>query len=260
MKKYNVFKILSIPNGVKPISSGWVFVKKPCIGTEPARFKAQYIARGNSQLSGLYFQKTFSPTATFASLQILLTLAAKSKLIIASFDFTATYLNAYIDKKVWIHPPDGLVIPSGSGCKLNKELYSTRQAGQCWWSHLKNLLASRAFKPSNYDLSVYINREIRLTVWLHVDDGIVFGKRQGNIENLQCLICEEFNIKWNNGLKHIVRIDIDQTETGFHLSQPSLIQTIVNKYWDERHIPPTPLPEKYNMVSLTEKDKVVHQA
>ncbi|MBW0466269.1 hypothetical protein O181_005984 [Austropuccinia psidii MF-1] len=260
MKKHDVFEVLPIPDGVKPIGGGWVFVKKPCVGTKPVRFKACYVARGNSQLSGLDFHETFAPTATFASLRILLTLAAKSKLITASFDFTAAYLNAYIDEEVWIRPPDGLVIPAGSGCKLRKALYGTRQAGRCWWNHLKNSLSSRTFIPSNYDSSVYINTDKGLTVWLHVDDGIVFGRTQSDVDNLRDSLCEEFNIKWSHGLKHIVGIDIDQTETGFCLSQPSLIQTIVNKYWDGHHTPHTPLPPKHNLVSSTETDDIIRQA
>ncbi|MBW0497546.1 hypothetical protein O181_037261 [Austropuccinia psidii MF-1] len=260
MKKAHVFKVLPIPDGVKQIGGGWVFVKKPGIDTEPDCFKARYVARGNSQLSGLDFHETFAPTATFASLQILLTLAAKSDLIIANFDFTAAYLNAYIDKEVWIRPPYGLEIPPGSGCRLRKALYGTQQAGRCWWSHLKNSLASRDFKSSNYDSSVYINNKTGLTIWLHVDDGIVFGRKQSNIDTLQCTLCDEFDIKWSNALKHIVGINIDRTKTGFKLSQPSLIQTIVNKYWDGRHTPHAPLPPKCNMVSLTDKDKIIRQA
>ncbi|MBW0479524.1 hypothetical protein O181_019239 [Austropuccinia psidii MF-1] len=233
MKKHNVFEVLPIPGCVKLIGRGWVFIKKPGIGTEPARFKEQYVASGNSQLSGVNLYETFAPTATFALLQILLTLAEKFNLITASFDFTAAYLNAYIDEEVWISPSDGLVIPSGSGCRLRKAFY---------------------------DSSVYVNSKIGLTVWLHVDDGVVFGQRQDNIDNLKCSLCEEFDIKWNNGLKHIIGIEIDQTETGFHLSQPSLIQSIINKYWDKRHMPQTPLPPKYAMVSLTNDSEIMHQA
>ncbi|MBW0489460.1 hypothetical protein O181_029175 [Austropuccinia psidii MF-1] len=259
MRKAHVFEVLPIPDGIKQIGGGWVFVKKPGTDTEPARFKARYVARGNSQLSGLDFHETFAPTATFASLRILLTLAAKSDLIIASFDFTAAYLNVYINKEVWIRPPDGLEIPPGSGCRLRKALYGTRQAGRCWWSHLKKSLASRGFKSSNYDSSVYINNKTGLTIWLHVDDGIVFGRKQRNIDALQRTLCDEFDIKWSNTLKHIVGINIDRTTTGLQLSQPSLIQTIVNKYWDGRHTPHSPLPQKNNMVSLTDKDKAIQQ-
>ncbi|MBW0496924.1 hypothetical protein O181_036639 [Austropuccinia psidii MF-1] len=260
MKKHHVFEILPKPDCVKPIGGGWVFVKKPGVDTQSARFKARYVARGNSQLSGVDFHETFAPTATFASLRILLTLAAKSNLITASFDFTAAYLNAYIDEEVWIRPPDGLVIPSGSGCKLRKALYGTRQAGRCWWSHLKSSLASRDFIPSSYDSSVYINSTVGLTVWLHVDDGVVFGRRQDDIDSLKRSLCEEFDIKWNDGLKHIIGIEIEQTEDGFHLRQPCLVQSIIEKYWDKRHVAQTPLPPKYTMVSLTSDGEIMRQA
>ncbi|MBW0473867.1 hypothetical protein O181_013582 [Austropuccinia psidii MF-1] len=229
MSKHSVFEILPIPNNVKPIGGDWVFVRKPGIGTGPTRFKARYIARGNSQLSGLNFHETFAPTATFTSLRILLTVASRSNLIAATFDFTAAYLNAYINKEVWIRPPDGL-------------------AGRCWWNHLKASLATRGFRPSNYNSSVYISNVTGMVVWLHVDNGIVFAQRQRDIDNLKCSLCAKFDIKWHDRMNYIVGINVNQADDGFHLSQPLLIQFIISEYWDGQHVANAPFPPKHNLV------------
>ncbi|MBW0541612.1 hypothetical protein O181_081327 [Austropuccinia psidii MF-1] len=114
-KNYGVFEILPLLNGIKPIGVGWVFVRKQPNSNEPLRFKARYVARRNSQLSGHDFHKTFAPTVTFTSLRILLTIAVQSKMHVASFDFVAAYLNASIGEDIWICPPEGLEIPAGSG-------------------------------------------------------------------------------------------------------------------------------------------------
>ncbi|MBW0488798.1 hypothetical protein O181_028513 [Austropuccinia psidii MF-1] len=170
MRRHNVFDILPLPQNTKPIGGRWVFALKP------AHFKARYVARGNSQLSGFDFHNTFAPTATFPFLLILLTLAAQLGLHISTFDFVAAYLNASIDEEIWIRPPEGLMVPTGSGCRLCKALYGTKQAGRCWWSHLSIYLKKGGFHVSNYDPSVYLNNDCGMIIWLHVDDSVVFAK------------------------------------------------------------------------------------
>ncbi|MBW0519647.1 hypothetical protein O181_059362 [Austropuccinia psidii MF-1] len=260
MNNHGVFEILPLPNGIKPIGGGWVFVRKQPNGNKPLRFKAQYAARGNSQLSGHDFHETFAPTATFTSLHTLLTIAAQSNMHVASFDFVATYLNASIKEDIWIHLPEGLEIPAGSGCNLRKELYRTRKAGRCWWSHLHTLLKGREFHMSNYDSSIHWNNNDGMIIWLHVDDEVVFEKNKADLDNLKHSLCDEFAMKWDNNLTHIVGINVICDNKGFELNQTHLIPSIISKYWDNQSSAATPLLTKLNLWSLTDGDTILCQS
>ncbi|MBW0482732.1 hypothetical protein O181_022447 [Austropuccinia psidii MF-1] len=178
---------------------------------------------------------------------------------VTSFGFVAAYLNASIKEEIWIRPPEGLVIPSGSGCRLRKALYGTRQAGRCWWTHLRMSLKKRGFHMSNYDSSVYWNHDHGMIIWLHVDDGVVFSKNMADLVNLKQSLCTKFAIKWNTSLTHIVGINVVQDDKGFELSQAHLICSIVSKYWDSLSSAATPLPSKLNLRSLTENDTIFRQ-
>ncbi|MBW0525783.1 hypothetical protein O181_065498 [Austropuccinia psidii MF-1] len=232
MSDHGVFEILPLPDGIKLIGGGWAFVRKALNGNEPPHFKACYFERGNSQLSSHNFHETFAPTATFTSLCIFLTIAAQSKMHVAIFGSVASYLNASIDKEIWIHPPEILKIPTGSGCKLWKALYGTHQARQCWWNHLHTSLKGRGFHMSNYDSSVYWNNNNGMIIWLHVENG-VFAKDKADIDTLKHSLCAKFAIKWNASLKHIVGIDVTQDNSGFELNQKHLVCSIISKYWDK---------------------------
>ncbi|MBW0476561.1 hypothetical protein O181_016276 [Austropuccinia psidii MF-1] len=236
MNNHGAFEILPIPHGTKPIGGG------------------------NSQLSGQDFHETFAPTATFTSLRILLTIAAQSEMHVASFDFVEAYLNASIEEEIWIHPPEGLEIPAGSGCRLRKALYGTCQAGRFWWTHLCTSLEKRGFHMSNYGSSVYWDNDHGMIIWLHVDNGVVFSKNKADLDNLKQSLCDKFAIKWDATLSHIVGINIARDHKRFELNQSHLISSIVSWYWDNHLLAAAPLPSKLNLQSLTENNPIIRQS
>lgn len=124
----------------------------------PVQRKAQCVAMGNKQREGIDFNETFAPTGTFASLSLLLAIAAKFEWPVHSFDFVAAYLNSPIQEEVWVGPPPGMTIERGHGLRLLKALYGTRQAARCWWPYLKGVLLSLGYEASLYDTSLYVLR------------------------------------------------------------------------------------------------------
>jgi hypothetical protein len=121
-----------VPLDKHVMGARWVFVKKRTADGKLIKLKACYIAKGYAQIAGVEFVDIFAPTATFVLLRLLLTVAAKSNWPVYSFDFVAAYLHSPIDKDVWLRPPEGLDVPQGHACKLQKALYGTKQAACCF--------------------------------------------------------------------------------------------------------------------------------
>ena len=59
-------------------------------------YKARYVAKGYSQVEGLDYSETFSPTANLTSLRMLMQLAAQHDLTLNQMDVKAAYLHAPI--------------------------------------------------------------------------------------------------------------------------------------------------------------------
>jgi hypothetical protein len=59
---------------------------------------------------------------TFTSMQILLTFAAKHQWPVYNFNYIAAYLNAPINKEMWVQPPEGLNAHEGDAYILHKAL------------------------------------------------------------------------------------------------------------------------------------------
>ncbi|PLW11695.1 hypothetical protein PCANC_18476 [Puccinia coronata f. sp. avenae] len=206
--------------------------------------KAKYVAKGFDQIKGEQFDATFAPTATFVSMQIILTIAAANNWPVHTFDFVAAYLNSPIDKEVWVTPPEGLAVQPGDRCLLKKALYGTKQAGRCWWQHLSKTLGALGYSSSQYDASVYILQANRgnTSIWIHVDDGIVTGSLVESLKALERALADSIKIKWSSGLTDIIGLRVDRVAEGFKIHQPKLVSSILKEHWDGVSHATTPLP------------------
>jgi hypothetical protein len=71
-----VWSVQQLPKTRKALGDCWLFAKK-INNNGTTKFKAQYVAKGSNQKEGRDYAHTFAPKATFTSMQILLTVAAK---------------------------------------------------------------------------------------------------------------------------------------------------------------------------------------
>jgi hypothetical protein len=76
LRHKSVWTVKHLPKARRALGARWVFAKKPnANGT--TRCKACYVAKGFNQREGTGYAHRFAPNATFTSMRILLTIAAK---------------------------------------------------------------------------------------------------------------------------------------------------------------------------------------
>ncbi|PLW24604.1 hypothetical protein PCASD_06183 [Puccinia coronata f. sp. avenae] len=221
LEEMRVWSLGQLPSGKKELNGLWVFATKPDEGAG-IRFKACFVAKGFTQVAGVDFNATFAPTATFASLRLLLTVAAANDWPVHSFDFVAAYLNSPIDEEVWVKPPEGMQVPAGHALRLEKALYGTRQAARCWHPDLHGV------------------------IWLHVDDGVVTASDPALLQRLERDLKDLLKIKWSDELTSIVGLNVIRTTDGFQLFQKNLIDSLLEQHWNTGLTANTPLPPNYS--------------
>ena len=98
------------------------------------RYKARLVAKGFSQKYGIDYDETFAPVAKFTSIRIILTLAAKHKLMLHQMDVKTAFLNGVLDEDICMQKPDGYVDQAhpDNVCKLKRSLYGVKQAPRLW--------------------------------------------------------------------------------------------------------------------------------
>ncbi|MBW0511957.1 hypothetical protein O181_051672 [Austropuccinia psidii MF-1] len=230
MNDEKVFTIVSLKEALEVVpresilSSKWVFVKK----TKPEQYKARLVARGFRQIQGINFEETFAPTLNFNALQLLFLTAALMKWEIRTFGVKVAFLHSFIDKLVYMWPPQGFSVPKHHLIKLEKALYGTKQVARCWWMHLKQILLKIGFIANKENPSTYSfeSKEGKALLWIHVDNGAITASSNKLMTYLISQLDEQLKIKWDKEINKIVGLTIEKGTKGYKFHQQKLVEKL----------------------------------
>jgi len=119
-----VYDWIMVDKKVKILPAKWVFTIKRDLNGEIIKYKARIVAGGHRQRKGIDFKETFAPVAKFASLRILLILAANNNWEGEQGDIVTAFLNGELEEEVLVRPPNGIYPRKGELVKGESEAIS----------------------------------------------------------------------------------------------------------------------------------------
>ncbi|GMG22041.1 unnamed protein product [Ambrosiozyma monospora] len=172
LKKRNTWDPVQIKTSsqhikVRTVKVKWVLNKK-----RSGKFKGRLVGRGDRQ-GEVTLSESYSPTMTYEVLRLLLAEAIHSRRYVLVLDVNAAYLNADIDREIYIEVPEGEKLqytPESISkdeivvLKLNKALYGLVQSGRLWALELGSFLVSIGFKDVQCLYILEIGGEIEISV------------------------------------------------------------------------------------------------
>lgn len=240
----NTWKVVAKEPNTKEISAKWVFKIKDSAGEEPIRFKARLVARGFSQQQGVDYKEIFSPVVRTDSIRMLFSVCAQFDLEYKQFDITTAFLYGNIEEDLYIKPPEGLDIPEGFTCKLQKSLYGLKQAPRCWNAKFSKFLELFNMRPTAADPCVYVaDTNERMYLALYVDDGLIFAESTQAIDRFIEYLTKHFMVKAVNSNCFIgIEIVRNRSQKAMFLHQKSYVNKVLEKFnMAEAKGAPTPL-------------------
>jgi len=149
------------------------------------------------------------------------------------YDVLNAFLNAPLDKLVYVQTPQPYVEQLGELLKLKRALYELKDAPLLWYKHLKETLIQLDLRPVK-DVSCLFTNE-RLIVFFYVDDIVVLvhpdhlddhRQFEERLEAMYDLLRKLGELKWFLG----IRVLRDWTAGTIWLIQDSFIDKVIKKF------------------------------
>ena len=125
MKDNDVWNLVPLPKGEKPIGCKWIFKTKRDSKGNVERYKARLVANGFTQKEGIDYKETFSPVSSKDSFRIIMALVAHFDLELHQMDVKTAFLNGDIDEIIYMVQPENFISQDSKEivCKLKKSIY-----------------------------------------------------------------------------------------------------------------------------------------
>lgn len=221
--------------GRKILSSKWVFKIK-----DNGRYRARLCARGFEQVAGLDFNETYSPVVNFTALRCLCSIAAAKNLKAKTFDVSTAFLYGNVEEDIFMEIPEGFKNENGKICKLQKSLYGLKQSPLRWNKTLKTKLQTLGLSQLKNEPCIFKNKNNTIYLAIHVDDGILFGRDEEELDELLENLSTYFALTSGNP-ESFLGITLTFKD-GIQLSQGSYIEKLLKRFkMDFSNAVPTPM-------------------
>ena len=245
--KNGTWTLVEPPKDRQIIGSKWVLRIKRDSNGNPIRFKARVVARGFSQVPGLDFQDTFSPTLKICGFRMLVALAAQHDLELHHLDVQTAFLHGDLDEELYLQQPQFFEDPSHPThvCRLRKSIYGLKQSPRIWYHKLHSFLIKVGYHRLNNEPNIYIRKAKCnfVIIGVYVDDLPLISNSKSYLTIAKKELAYVFPITDLGPMTHFLGIKITQNRTKhtISLSQSNYINSILQRF-DMLHSKPISTP------------------
>ena len=236
MYSNQVWELVDLPEGVKPIGCKWIYKRKRGADGKVETYKARLVAKGYTQKEGIDYEETFSPVAMLKSIRILLSIAAHLDYEIWQMDVKTAFLNGRLEESIYMIQPEGFIAKGQEHrvCKLQRSIYGLKQASRSWNIRFDQAVKSFGFEQSIDEPCVYSKIKDGKVVFLilYVDDILIIGNDVGSLTSVKMWLTKQFQMKDLGEASYVlgIRIFRDRKNKMLALFQASYIDKILEKY------------------------------
>ncbi|CAI7875998.1 unnamed protein product [Closterium sp. NIES-53] len=188
IEENGTWELVELLEGLKAITSKWLFKIKSDADGKIERYKSRLVAKGYQQKEKVDYKELFAPLVKPTMLRTLLAGATIKGWVVKQMDVTTAFPNDILEEDVFFAQPEGFDDGSGKVWKLKKVLYGLKQAPRQWYLKLRVVLEDIGFTPSSADHSLFMlgEGEQRNFMVVYVDDILILSPSLDLVKNVGC--------------------------------------------------------------------------
>ncbi|PKI44551.1 hypothetical protein CRG98_035051 [Punica granatum] len=236
MANNNVWDLVPLPEGVKPIGCKCIFKTKRDSKDNVEKYKTRLIAKAFTQMEDIDYKKTFSLVSSKDSFRIIMTLVAHSDLELHQMDIKIVFLNGDTDETIYMVQPENFVSgdPKKMVCKLKKSIYGLKQVSCQWYHKFHQVIISFGFEINAVDECMYHKFSSSKYIFLvmYVDDIMLACNDIGLLHETKRFLLEKFEKKDLRDAYFVLGIHIhrDRSRGILGLSQKIYIEKVLMRF------------------------------
>ncbi|CDO74006.1 hypothetical protein BN946_scf185043.g55 [Trametes cinnabarina] len=261
IKAMGTYELVERPPNVNVVGAVWALRKKRDENNKVVKYKARLCAQGFSQVYGIDYTLTASPTARASSIRLILALAATHDWEVHQIDFKNAYLNGKLDETIYMRQPPGFEVPGKERLiwRLLKALYGLKQAGLLWYRVICALMDEIGLTRSEYDPGVFylFAPGIAIIIAIHVDDCVLVTNSKQLMVALKKQLEQRYEIVDLGEVRWLLGYEIrrDRSKRTISLSQGAYIDTMLARFrMTDAHPVSVPLDPHTNLFNYTLDD------
>jgi len=150
-------------------------------------------------------------------------------------DVKLAFLNGYLEEEVYTLQPPSFEKEEHEDevYLLRKALYGLKQSPRAWNIRIDGVLAKQKFSKCKSEHGVYVRANCLtnlLLVCLYVDDLLVTGSSEKEIQGFKQFMMAEFEMTDLGKLSHFLGLEFNQVQNGVLMHQSRYAQEILKRF------------------------------
>jgi hypothetical protein len=258
LHKNNTWDLVPLPQGRKAIGNKWVYKIKRDGNDQVERYHARLVVKGYAQKERIDFHEIFSPVVRLTTIRVVLAMCAIFDLHLEQLDVKTAFLHGELEEEIYMLKPEGFAETDKENlvCRLNKSLYSLKQAPRYWYKRFDSFIISLGYNRLSSNHCTYYKRfeenDVFIIILLYVDDILVIGPNKDRVQELKAQLAREFDMKDLGPTNKILGMQIhrDRSKRKIWLSEKNYLKKILRRFNMQDCKPiSTPLPVNFKLSS-----------
>eukprot|EP00961_Rhodomonas_salina_P091400 1230789-Rhodomonas_salina.1 len=256
MKSWEVLQVFKLVDesklrkqGVEIINSKVVFKVKVDEHSNPYRHKCRIVARGFQESNQ---EETFAPMAHPIMIRTMIVIAVANGWYMKQGDVKTAYLNANLEKPVYLQPLKGIepIIGGGKIMELQKAVYGLGASGRLWWQTFTQKNRDFGMTSITSDDCVFSIKQgdSVLIVAIVVDDVLMIGNNESLRQEWYTFMHGFFKVSDDGDLKYYLGVHYTSNCGDLIATQTGYLERVLKRYgMDKCKHAASPMPQKFEV-------------